>query len=501
MSTAIAPITDMMGLPASLDTATDDAESVVDVGFASLLADAQELAAAQPSQSPIPASAQDRESAQLSAEDTEPPGDTPETTREGPAPETQAAIVSLILAGSASAAHTQPENAESVGRGLVPRRLDSVGDPAATVAMSLDATPIVGTTDVGAPTPAVTNPLASAPNEDADPLGREPVPVRDDRIADVAAGDEPSPYRTSLSTQARTGGDVQREANLAGLVLKPVGAESVGQGPVPHRHDVDGAVSAEHEPALERKPIESESQSGGGMPPSDDVPTLASAALVDLEPVARELVPHQHDGPGEPAAGDEPPPYRTARDGDGQVDVSIRKGPALAHQLAEAPLVEMAGAMSSTGTSGPTPETGLPPAASARLVDTVTAAFDSPGRAVHIQLQPETLGGLTVRVTAEDNMVRLHISAEHAATRDLIEATGPQLTQTLEAKGISVDRMVVDVAMSGALMSFSGSYDQSSRSSGGAFARGTARGRVPGPSAVRTPTRTLASVHQIDYRV
>jgi flagellar hook-length control protein FliK len=130
----------------------------------------------------------------------------------------------------------------------------------------------------------------------------------------------------------------------------------------------------------------------------------------------------------------------------------------------------------------------------------MTAAFDAPGRSVHIQLQPETLGGLTVRVSADDRSVRLHITAEQSATRDLIDASVPQLTQTLESKNISIDRLIVDIAASGASVTSSGQQDQPSRSSSGMPAR-SARPRPVSASPLRVGEGPPASIHQIDYRV
>jgi len=61
-------------------------------------------------------------------------------------------------------------------------------------------------------------------------------------------------------------------------------------------------------------------------------------------------------------------------------------------------------------------------------------------------LKPEFLGRLTIKIAVEDNLVTARFVAESAYTRQLLEASLPELKTSLEANGIKLDRAEVAVA-------------------------------------------------------
>lgn len=60
-------------------------------------------------------------------------------------------------------------------------------------------------------------------------------------------------------------------------------------------------------------------------------------------------------------------------------------------------------------------------------------------KVMHIQLQPESLGSLTVRMSLRDDMLELHIDAARAETADLIQRDREVLSSLLRAVGYTAD--------------------------------------------------------------
>ncbi|HLI26422.1 MAG TPA: flagellar hook-length control protein FliK [Chloroflexota bacterium] len=117
-------------------------------------------------------------------------------------------------------------------------------------------------------------------------------------------------------------------------------------------------------------------------------------------------------------------------------------------------------------------------------------------QAVRLHLQPEGLGNVLLHVARGEQGLSVQLVADSAATRDLLQATVAQLTQTLDQRGLSVAQVLVSLA------------------GGGAGASGDSPGRataapVPRRSGPRATSAAPASavaalarpLHRIDYRV
>lgn len=124
---------------------------------------------------------------------------------------------------------------------------------------------------------------------------------------------------------------------------------------------------------------------------------------------------------------------------------------------ASAPFPEMAPANDPIAASAPHPRaaeaTGhelralreLPAANENEIVrSTQVLARDGGGQA-RIQLVPPQLGQLDLRVTLTENAVQVSISADRGQVAELLARHVPELRQVLQAQGLQVDRLDVDV--------------------------------------------------------
>jgi hypothetical protein len=100
------------------------------------------------------------------------------------------------------------------------------------------------------------------------------------------------------------------------------------------------------------------------------------------------------------------------------------------------------------GVSSPT--SGPAPAGGAALIPQLSAGLDlaveRQGTAVHLQLQPEGLGSVDLRVTLGEAGLAIQISVDEASTRDLVQSAVGQLSQGLEGRGLSVAHLIVDLS-------------------------------------------------------
>jgi flagellar hook-length control protein FliK len=83
-----------------------------------------------------------------------------------------------------------------------------------------------------------------------------------------------------------------------------------------------------------------------------------------------------------------------------------------------------------------------------QLAHGVHLAAEQPGQAVRLVLQPEGLGGVSLRIGLTHAGVNVHIAVDNPATRDLVQSSWPQLSQALDQQGVSVDRVFVELAQS-----------------------------------------------------
>ncbi len=73
-------------------------------------------------------------------------------------------------------------------------------------------------------------------------------------------------------------------------------------------------------------------------------------------------------------------------------------------------------------------------------------AAQRPERAVRLVLQPEGMGTVAVRVAVRESGVGVQIGVDNPATRELVQASWPQLQQALDQRGLTVQALLVDLA-------------------------------------------------------
>jgi len=146
-----------------------------------------------------------------------------------------------------------------------------------------------------------------------------------------------------------------------------------------------------------------------------------------------------------------------------------------------------------TGAAHPTGPTLVP-----QLADGIRLAFERQGSAVRVQLSPEGLGSVDLRVTSGQAGLAIRIAVEDPATRDLIQAAVGQLTQTLESRGISVAHLLVDLAVGQGRQDGSTRQPSQQPSAAGQFRSGDLQ--VGAENDVPAAEGPVAA-YRIDYRV
>jgi flagellar hook-length control protein FliK len=121
-----------------------------------------------------------------------------------------------------------------------------------------------------------------------------------------------------------------------------------------------------------------------------------------------------------------------------------------------------------TGVAAPTapqPPASVHPTEVVNQIAQQVDLYRLPGnKGVRIQLHPEDLGGVQVTLKyASGGNLELHISVEHAATGELVQAGINQLRDALATQGFQPDRMVMSVSAPSAA---SGQMDFSSNGNG-----------------------------------
>lgn len=85
-------------------------------------------------------------------------------------------------------------------------------------------------------------------------------------------------------------------------------------------------------------------------------------------------------------------------------------------------------------------------ALAAQMTRILSAAAARGGGTMTMRLTPEHLGAVTVRVGVDGGAVSARFEATNAAARDLLDSTMAALRSSLEAKGLSVERLQVELA-------------------------------------------------------
>ncbi len=148
-----------------------------------------------------------------------------------------------------------------------------------------------------------------------------------------------------------------------------------------------------------------------------------------------------------------------------------------------------------------------------RLTRGLSSAVSQGGGAVTLRLTPEALGTVRVQLDMSGGRVAAHFQAETSAARELLQQQLPQLRASLEAQGLTVDRLSAGPAGSSAGAgsqnggNASGSTSgqgQDARDTGSAANDGRSRGqhrepeardgRAPADNEPRTTRRSFADL-------
>ena len=139
------------------------------------------------------------------------------------------------------------------------------------------------------------------------------------------------------------------------------------------------------------------------------------------------------------------------------------------------------------------------PAVIPQLVEGLHLAFERGGSGVHLQLHPEGLGSVDLRVVSGEAGLAIRIAIENPATCDMIQAAVGQLAQSIEGRGLAVAHLLVDLAANqGGQGEMTRQTFEHSTSAG--FLGGTTFNLGPETEAAAADA-SAAAVYRIDYRV
>lgn len=131
------------------------------------------------------------------------------------------------------------------------------------------------------------------------------------------------------------------------------------------------------------------------------------------------------------------------------------------------------------------------------LPEQVALGLDAAARgaqAVRLHLQPEGLGTVLLHVARGEQGISVRLGAESAATRELLQASMPQLAQALDQRGLPVAQLVIGLAGGGV-----GADGGPPREA--LMPRPSRRSVQPHAAAPGAIEPLASSPHQIDYRV
>jgi flagellar hook-length control protein FliK len=122
-------------------------------------------------------------------------------------------------------------------------------------------------------------------------------------------------------------------------------------------------------------------------------------------------------------------------------------------------------------------------------------------------LQPEGLGSVTLRVSVERGGLGVHIAVDNPQTRELVQASWPQLQQALDQRGLSVHSMLLDLSQGRsngeafqAFQQFTGQQFAGQQSRGSA-ASADRRGTIAAADESARPQPGVGSSSRVDYRI
>jgi hypothetical protein len=141
------------------------------------------------------------------------------------------------------------------------------------------------------------------------------------------------------------------------------------------------------------------------------------------------------------------------------------------------------------------------PSLARQLGDAIGVASRTPGGSIRLQLHPQGLGSISLRVVLSGDSLSVRISVDNPLTHDLVQATWPQLAQSLDLRGLALDGVFLELAGGGGQGS-----GVRGRGSGAGGGRGSGVGgretrAGPWPSETATPSGPEWAIHRVDYRL
>ena len=124
--------------------------------------------------------------------------------------------------------------------------------------------------------------------------------------------------------------------------------------------------------------------------------------------------------------------------------VQSSESPAELHAAIGPTNVQHIGQAQATGDTQPAAATAVPVAS--QIADAAMTAARRPGQSIEMVLQPEGLGSVSIKVVIERAGLSVHLSVDNAGTRDIVQASWPQLQQAFEQRGLTVQALLLDLS-------------------------------------------------------
>ena len=256
-------------------------------------------------------------------------------------------------------------------------------------------------------------------------------------LAETAAASTVRSADSKPSDSPRTAAD---NAKTSGAEALDPGADEARPG------DIAGA-------GLKEQPSGDHGASRHGKTPGDDIEAQAPAQPADGEDAADPLALEAVDG--EDALASETVSriaHGGAADGD-RIDstldpaqVELTEGEELAGIDGQVKAAEKTEESEDTHTAPRSRATGS--GVVSQLVNRASLMIRNGQSEMHIDLKPETLGRISMRIATENQRVSVHVVAENAAARDAIESNLGQLRADLAVQGIEIDSFDVEMMAS-----------------------------------------------------
>ncbi len=486
-------------------------------------------------QSPTTEKVAPQEVAPTNQDGTEPQGPTADAGRVWPKKaEATAADTSPLEAVSDQAIQAMIAEARGKAQGLGGTvRTGAQAQPVSKDTPDLQGTAVQGTVgkaEAGRTEPDGTVPRATAGAAAADQAkndGQGARGMNPSGLGQTARGAEASTAQTQTQTQTQTKGQIQGQAPMDKGSTDPDGPgtrapnlENVTSQMKPAATDAAARTGKTPRTAGDRKDGEADGDAGQtagvtGTAQSAEVGTTEGLARADLKSVAKDRV----DGTGRAAEGGATGRTETRKAG-GEPGAANADRPRTmddptAGQLnrttgQDARTTKTTEARASGAEDGKPASTRPDPSDLIKqIVARASARGDGNGGEMRVQLKPEYLGPLNLRVIVERGGVTAHLTTQNQMVKEALEAALPQLKEALAGQGLRTDHIAVTLgqdAFSAQMMGQGaaawgrqgwdrgtgwGSFSQAAVRTAGGVAT-PARG--PAPTAIR-PT----GGHALDY--